>query len=403
MPNPVKRRKSVALLIETSNAYARGLLEGIVKYHREHDAWSIYLPEQERGAPPPGWLKESNIDGVIARIETDAIAKAVSSLQVPVVDVSSARRVPNVPWIETDDQAIAKLAFDHLFERGFRSFAFCGPKGVNWSRWREERFVDCCRSAGVECQIHRTPSPLRKKYQVGHASELAKWLQELTKPVGLFCAYDITAQVILDHCRNQSIAVPEQIAVIGVDNDPLLCELSRPSLSSIAPDAVGAGYSAAQWLEQAMVERRQTNAAGFSAPFRLMPPLGLVRRQSTDINAVDDPSVAKALEFIRHHACDGIDVHDVLSHVALSRRMLETRFLAATGKTPHAMIAMIRLTRAKELLLETDLSVDAVAHRSGFQHAEYMSAAFRKAFGEPPGRFRRRKTSATTSTKQPPS
>jgi hypothetical protein len=146
----VKRRKSVALLIETSNAYARGLLEGIIHYHREHDAWSIYLPEQERGAAPPSWLKESDIDGVIARIETDAIAKAVSSLKVPVVDVSSARRVPNIPWIETDDQAIAKIAFEHLFERGFRNFAFCGPMGVNWSRWRQERFVARCNEAGLK-------------------------------------------------------------------------------------------------------------------------------------------------------------------------------------------------------------------------------------------------------------
>jgi LacI family transcriptional regulator len=385
----VKRRKSVALLIETSNAYARGLLEGIIHYHREHDAWSIYLPEQERGAAPPSWLKESDIDGVIARIETDAIAKAVSSLKVPVVDVSSARRVPNIPWIETDDQAIAKIAFEHLFERGFRNFAFCGPMGVNWSRWRQERFVARCNEAGLKCQVFQTPSPLRKTQHRDRARELSEWLEKLPKPVGLFCAYDITAQVILDHCRNLSIAVPEQIAVLGVDNDPILCELSRPSLSSVVPDAPGAGYFAAQWLSQAMTKRKQLKNLHVTDAFRLMPPLGIVSRQSTEITAVDDPSVAKAIQFIRDHACDGIQVDDVLQHVALSRRMLETRFLTATGKTPHAMIAMLRLTRAKELLLETDLSIDAIAQRAGFQHAEYMSAVFRKTFGEPPGRFRR--------------
>jgi LacI family transcriptional regulator len=385
----VKRRKSVALLIETSNAYARGLLEGIVKYHREHDAWSIYLPEQERGADPPFWLSSARIDGAIARIETDRIAKAVSSLQVPVVDVSSARRVANIPWIETDDQAIAKLAFDHLHERGFRSFAFCGPKGLNWSRWRQEAFVACCKIAGFECSLHQTPSLFRKTSPASTSIELADWLAKLPKPLGLFCAYDITAQVVLDHCRNQSIAVPEQIAVIGVDNDPILCELARPSLTSIAPDAIGAGYFAAQWLDQAMADRRRVQPTGFTTPFRLMPPLGLVLRQSTDITAVDDPLIAKAIQFIRDHACDGIQVTDVLKHVALSRRMLETRFCTAIGKTPHAMISMIRLSRAKELLQQTDLSVDAIAEKAGFQHAEYMSAAFRKAFGEPPGRYRR--------------
>ena len=385
----MKRRKSVALLIETSNAYARGLLEGIVKYHREHDAWSIYLPEQERGAAPPAWLKNTRIDGAIARIETDRIAKAVSSLKVPVVDVSSARRVANFPWIETDDQAIAKLAFEHLFERGFRHFAFCGPKGLNWSVWRCEGFVACCQQAQYRCEIYRTPNPFRSSSSSSSQKDLAQWLVQLPKPVGLFCAYDITAQVILDHCRNHGIAVPEQIAVIGVDNDPILCQLARPSLTSIAPDALGAGYFAAQWLDQAMSSRSRSKQSDFSAPFRLMPPLGLVLRQSTDITAVADPLVAKAIEFIRNHACDGIQVEEVLRHVALSRRMLETRFVGATGKTPHAMISMIRLTRAKELLQQTDLSVDAIASKSGFQHVEYMSVAFRKAFGQPPGRYRR--------------
>jgi LacI family transcriptional regulator len=138
-----------------------------------------------------------------------------------------------------------------------------------------------------------------------------------------------------------------------------------------------------------MADRRRVQPTGFTTPFRLMPPLGLVLRQSTDITAVDDPLIAKAIQFIRDHACDGIQVTDVLKHVALSRRMLETRFCTAIGKTPHAMISMIRLSRAKELLQQTDLSVDAIAEKAGFQHAEYMSAAFRKAFGEPPGRYRR--------------
>jgi LacI family transcriptional regulator len=385
----VKRRKTVALLIETSNAYARGLLEGIVKYHREHDSWSIYLPEQERGAAPPAWLKRTRIDGVIARIETDRIARAVSSLRVPVVDVSSARRVSNIPWIETDDQAIAELAFEHLFERGFRHFAYCGPRGLNWSRWRREGFMACCREAGYRCHLHSTPSPFRSTRAIDSEGQLARWLDGLPKPAGLFCAYDITAQVILDHCRNQGIAVPEELAVLGVDNDPLLCELARPSLTSIAPDALGAGYYAAQWLEQAMSDRLVVGPSDYSAPFRLMPPLGLVLRQSTDITAVSDPVVARAIQFIRSHACDGIQVEDVLRHVALSRRMLETRFVDAIGKTPHAMIAWIRLTRVKELLQQTDLSVDAIAQKAGFQHVEYMSAAFRKAFGQPPGRYRR--------------
>ncbi|MEI8210842.1 MAG: DNA-binding transcriptional regulator [Planctomycetota bacterium] len=385
----MKRRKAVALLIETSNAYARGLLEGIVKWQREHDRWSIHLPEQERGAAPPKWIRQLPLDGVIARIETAAIARAVSDLHVPVVDVSSARRVAQVPWIETDDAEIAKLAFDHLFERGFRSFAFCGPQGLNWSRWRREHFVHRCAQAGAKCHVMQTPSPYRRVLSEGPSLELARWLAGLPKPIGMFCAYDIQAQVVLDRCRNLEIAVPEQIAVIGVDNDPLLCDLARPSLTSIAPDARGAGYFAAEWLDVAMNERRRTKSHPIDAPTRLMPPLGIVPRQSTDILAVEDSTVAKAIQFIRDHACDGIQVADVLRHVAMSRRMLEARFRSATGKTPHEMISTTRLMRVKELLYQTDLSTEAIATRSGFEHVEYMSVAFRKAFGLPPGRFRK--------------
>lgn len=140
----MKQRKRVALLIETSNSYARGLLEGITEYQRERDGWSVYLPEQERGARPPTWLRTWDGDGVIARIENATIASAIAKMSLPVVDVSSARRVADIPWVETDDKGIAALAFDHLYERGFRHFAFCGPTGFNWSKWRREHFVERC-------------------------------------------------------------------------------------------------------------------------------------------------------------------------------------------------------------------------------------------------------------------
>ncbi len=387
----MKRRKAVALLIETSNAYARGLLEGITEYQREHDAWSVYLPEQERGAAPPSWLSSWRGDGVIARIETAAIANAVSNMHVPVVDVSSARRVAHIPWIETDDEAIAALALDHLRERGFRSFAFCGPRGFNWSRWRRERFVELCRTAGEKCDCFQTPSPYANRAREQGVGELSKWLRKLSKPVGILCAYDIQAQVVLDQCRNLDIAVPGEIAVIGVDNDPLLCDLCRPSLTSIAPDARGAGYFAAQWLDREM-RRRKTSVPrreSVSSATKLMKPIGVVARQSTDVLAVEDSQIAKAIHFIREHACDGILVQDVLNHVAMSRRMLESRFLEATGRTPHEMISTMRLNRVKKLLQESELSLEAIASIAGFEHPEYMSVAFRKQFGMPPGRFRR--------------
>jgi LacI family transcriptional regulator len=381
----MKQRKSVALLIETSNAYARGLLEGIVEYQKRHDAWSIALPEQERGAEPPSWIKKWRGDGIIARIENDAIACVLAKLKIPVVDLSSARRIESIPLVETDDDAIAKLALDHLRERGYRQFAFCGLEEFAWSRFREKHFVDACRNQEMPCHVYRSRSniqgsrslvPLEKK-------RLAKWLLKLPKPIGLFAAYDIQAQIVLDVCRSHSISVPEQIAVLGVDNDPLLCNLSTPSLSSVIPNAIGAGMLAAELLEQLMSNNKKVS------PGKLLAPLGIAQRQSTDVTAVDDPLIAQAMQFIRENACNGINVEDVLRTVPLSRRLFESRFRKATGKTPHEMITQRRLNRVELLLRDTDLSQEEIARRCGFEYAEYMNTLFRKQHGVSPGAYRK--------------
>ncbi|XZE46748.1 substrate-binding domain-containing protein [Pirellulaceae bacterium SH467] len=392
-----KQRKTVALLIETSNAYARGILEGIVEYQRTRDQWSVYLPELERGASPPDWLSDWKGDGVIARIETEAIASAVSQLQVPTIDVSAARRVPNIPWVETDDVRVADLAFEHLRERGFRHFAFCGPRGFNWALWRGEQFERRCLDAGLDISVHwtefRSQSQFAKSVsRKSPESPMDHWLDSLPKPVGLFCAFDIQAQIVLDHCRNLGIQVPEQIAVVGVDNDPIVCNLAHPSISSVIPDARGAGQRAAELLDAWMQRcpRRTTKGPPKSLPESiLLKPLGIESRQSTDVTAVSNPDIAAAVRFIRDHACDGIDVSHVLQHTPLSRRKLEYQFVEATGTTPHEMIARVRMERVRRLLQETDLPMEEIANRCGFEHPEYMNVVFKRRYQITPGRFRK--------------
>ena len=381
----MRKRKSVALLIETSNAYARGLLAGIVEYQKCHDAWSITLPEQERGAMPPSWLKKWQGDGIIARIENDTIALVLSKLKIPIVNLSSARRLESIPWVETDDQAIAQIALNHLCERGYQQFAFCGLEAFNWSRLREEHFVNACRQQTLDCHVYRSRSTIEGSRSLAPVEKkrLAKWLSQLPKPIGLLAAYEIQAQIVLDLCRSQSITVPEQIAVLGVDNDPLLCNLSTPSLSSVIPNAFGSGQLAAELLGQLM-EKRKISSQG-----TLIAPLGIAQRQSTDVTAVDDPLIAQAMQFIREHACDGINVEDVLRNIPLSRRLLESRFRKATGKTPHQMITQRRLNRVELLLRETDLSQEEIARRCGFEYSEYMNTLFRKQHGVSPGLYRR--------------
>ena len=374
------RQRQVAILIETSNAYARGLLQGVVHYIREHRPWSFHLMEQGRGDDPPPWLAGWDGDGIIARIETPRIARAVVRTGLPAVDLSAARLVPALPWVETNDEEIARLAADHLLERGFTRFAFCGDARFNWSVWRETQFVARLRAAGHDCVCYR-PTALAGDV-AAEAGNLARWLRELPKPVGLMACYDIRGQQVLDACRSAGLAVPDEAAVIGVDNDTLLCELASPPLSSVIPNAHGAGYAAAALLDRLMAGKR------VAATAHLIAPLGLAERQSTDVLAVDDREVARAVRFIREHACEGINVGDVLRTVPLSRRVLEQRFQRLLGHTPREEILHVRLNRVKQLLAETDLPLYLVAERTGFEHVEYLSVLFKRETGKTPSAFR---------------
>lgn len=381
----MSRRPAVALLIETSNAYARGLLRGIIEFQRERDAWSVYLPEQERGALPPQWLRRWRGDGLIARIENDAIARAVQGTGLPVVDVSAARKIAGIPWVETDDRKVAELAAQHLLDRGFTQLAYCGEPQFNWSRWRGEAFRQFVASKQAKFWAYPDPPSQKSRSWLQEKTRLATWLTKLPRPIGIMASYDIQARRILDLCRELQIAVPEEMAVVGVDNDSLVCNLSSPSLSSVIPDAVQAGYRAAQLLDDML------RGAAIPGQPLLLPPLGVATRQSTDVLAVDDPWIAQVAKWIREHACEGIQVEDVARHFSVSRRVLERRFKLATARTPHAAILSQKLERVASLLRDSSSSIEQIASRCGFEHPEYLQVAFRKHFGTTPGLYRKTK------------
>lgn len=381
----MKTLRQVALLIETSNAYARGVLQGIVSYNREHEPWSIYLPEQERGATPPSWIKNWRGDGLIVRIETDAIAQTVRRLGKPVVDVSAARRVEGIPWVETNDEAIVELAIDHFRSRGFKQLAFCGDPDFNWSQWRQDGFLNRVGlDSGLTGDVFQATSRSHPRYSWNREKKrLANWISKLPKPVGIFACYDIRAQQVLDVCRELQIRVPDEVAVLGVDDDELLCNLCHPPLSSVIPDAHRTGREAARLLDVLM------NGGSVDEERHLIDPRGIATRQSTDVLAVDDDDVATAIRYIRENACEGINVVDVLKQVPLTRRALELRFQSLLGRTPHQEIIRQRVERVKSLLIETDLPLKTIARRTRFEHEEYMSVVFSRAMGTPPGQYRR--------------
>ncbi|MFT5300045.1 MAG: LacI family transcriptional regulator [Mariniblastus sp.] len=389
-PSLVKKRRSVALLVETSNAYSRGLLEGVLDYVKQHSNWSMFVNEQERGAAPPKWLNHWQGDGLIARIETDNIATAIKKIGLPVVDLSAARHLPGIPWADTDDRAIAQLAIEHFVERGFKHLAYCGDPAFQWSQTRAQSFAKIIAEENQthgDLTFHAYQSIARydSKFTLDREKKrIANWLTQLPRPVAIMGCYDYKAQQVLDVCRELEIAVPEEIAVLGVDNDHLLCEFASPPLSSIIPDTRRTGFEAAELLDRMM------SGESVSTSPLITKPLGIHTRESTDILAIDDQEIAVALKYIREHANHNIRVSDVLKSVPMSRRVFESRFQKVVGRSPHSEIQRVRTNRIKQLLTETTLSIHDIAELCGFEHAEYMAAVFKRDFDVSPSDFRKR-------------
>ena len=279
----------------------------------------------------------------------------------------------HLPTILPDDPAVGRMAYDYFHERGFRSFGFCGHPTAQWSRLRRDAFAAGCKRDG--CQF---------SYASVADGAPQEWIRSLPRPCAVLGANDRYAWHIIDACRENKISVPEDIAVLGVDNDSLLTEMVRPTLSSIDLGAERIGFQAAKLLAQLM---RRPNSR--QAPMEI-PPFGVVTRHSTDVLNIDDQAVAESVRFIREHAYEAMTIEDVLTHVAMSRRNLERRFRRAMQRSLLDEIRRVRLDRASKLLRETDLDMPRVAEQSGFANQVRFSTVFREQVGDTPTGYRRR-------------
>jgi LacI family transcriptional regulator len=380
------KARQIAVLIGTDRQYHRGVLQGLARYSRLHGPWELNLnPKSADGKTP--LRKDSNIDGVVLLLSNRRQVSQVRRWNLPVVNLSSRFPEEDFAHVSNDGTSMAKLAIEHFVERGFRNFAFCDLN--DGSVYRRRRFEEQLTARKLSCHVFKVDSLRRNEWILGRdRPKLESWLQQLPKPIGILAHNDIRGMQLVDACRRLNIAVPDEVAVLGVDNEMPNCEMCYPPLSSIATDSEGIGFEAGALLDQMMNGKRPD-------PLRvLIPPLGVVVRQSTDVTATSDPHVAKAVRYIREHATDGIDVSAVVRHVSISRTALDKRFLNALGHTPHEEIVRIRLKRASELLAETDLSLESIAGRCGFHHGEYLGAVFLRQFNQTPGEFRARCESA---------
>lgn len=377
------RRPHVALIVETSVTYGRRILSGVSRYLRSHEQWSVFLQQSELHTAPPKWLANWRGDGIICRPTSPRLTKAFRNSGVPVVDLNDTRPL-GLPRIHSDDAAIGRMGAEHLLERGFQRFAFGGFTGETWAALRRDAYVQALKEAGHDCSIFESywRGPRAPAWD-DDQKRIARWLKSLPKPLAVMTCNDVRGQHVLDACRRVDLPVPEAVAVIGVDDEEPLCDLCDPPLSTVVPDAHRIGYEAAELLDAMM-----SGKAGPAAGDRLIAPIGVVTRQSTDLLAIPDPDIAAAVRYIREWACRGTAVADVLRHVPISRSLLERRFRQYLGRSPQAEIRSVQLKRARQLLAETDLPLKKIAQLTGFEHPEYLSVVFKRHTGETAGQYR---------------
>lgn len=380
----------VALLIETSRNYGRGILQGVARYAQAHGPWSFFIEERELHSGIPDWLKRWRGDGIIARIEDKRMAQMLLQLGCPVVDLLCSTPSERIPGFTTDSNEVARLAAQFFRNAGFRHFAFCGFPGLAFSDSREEAFTAQLAVQGQKLRVlpalgdisRRAHIQAEERRGLDTEGAIAAWLRKQPHPLAVLACNDTRAQQVLNACREHGIRVPEEVAVMGVDNDNVLCSLCDPPLTSIDPGTERIGEEAAALLAQMM------KGAAVPAGIRQVPPAGIVERASTDVVAMEDPIMVKAVRFIRDHFGKGIAVKDVLAEVGRSRSDLEQRFRRCLGRSVCGEIMRCRLARAARLIAETDLSLIDIAARAGFATSPHFCRVFRRQFGCTPGEHR---------------
>ncbi len=375
----------VALLIETSRAYGRGLLQGINGYLRNHGPWSIYFQPDGLGTPAPRWLKNWNGDGILARIDDRAMAETIRQTGLPAVDLRYSVRDFGFPHVGLDNQTVVQLAFEHLASCGFNQFGFLGlPPGQNmWMDLRRDLFRKTVVASGWAC--HEFEPPFRSKSPTweDEQEQIAAWVTGLPKPIGIMTCNDDRGLQLLDACRRINVLVPDAVAVIGVDNDEIICSLCNPKLTSIDVNTYQIGYTAASLLDRMIAGHPATDE------LILLAPGIVVTRESTDILATDDRELADAIRLLRAHACQGLRLKSFANMTKLPRRTLERRMRNLLGRSPKEEITRVQLDLAQRLLVETNLPVVDIAEKCGFSQPKYFSQVFHTKFGTPPALFRR--------------
>jgi LacI family transcriptional regulator len=374
----------VMLMVETSRAFGRGVIEGVARYALENGPCSILFECRAFDSPAPAWLKDWEGDGIISRTADMRMAKALWATKLPMVELLGPMGV-GTPQVMADFLAGGRMVVEHFLNCGLQKFGYFTCDEAWWPRNHRDAFLRALGERGRTCCCYRAPKSRRvvPAWHERDRSHVAKWLRTLPRPIGIYTATDEHAVRLLDICRELKIAVPEEMAILGSSNDTLICETVRPTLSSLDINAWQVGYEAARLLDRKMAGRSSSSDVVRIAPSHVAV------RQSTDLMVIDDDDMVRALEFIHAQGCTEIDVDRVAHEVGLSRRVLENRFRQHLGRAPKAEITRVRIERAKALLTRTDQTIESITHKCGFASPTYFTRAFRREVGTTPHAYRK--------------
>ena len=384
--------KKIGIMIERQRMYGRRLCEGVIRFARGRTDWALGFVDFDAIKHP---ARLSGYDGFIARIMEDAAEAALRATGKPVVDVFFEKPREGFGAADQNANIVGQMAALHFIEHCFTRFAFCGYNGRSYSDRRRDSFVQCLAQNHFKCSLYRTPQSALKdfndsvilKEHFGAASDrraMGTWITRLEKPVAIFCSHDMRAYQLLEVCRENGIRIPEDVALLGCDDDELVCQFTYPTLSSIDQNATGIGYAAAECLQQML------DKPGFVPPPALVEPIRLVERDSSRIYPIDPPWLSDAMIFIRRNIARNITATDVYGHVGKSHTLIDTAFRRTFRTSVQKTIIRERLAEAKRLLTRTDIPLTRIAELSGFATVQYFCTSFNAAFGLTPSDYRKR-------------
>jgi LacI family transcriptional regulator len=377
----------VLLLFDTSGAASRKTLRGIATYSKLHGPWVFFreppfyvastfgLTKITRKLPNP---KTWDVDGVIAHIPHTKSWRQIIPKNVPaIISLYTVIESPDFCNFVTDDFQIGKMAAEYFIGKNFRNFAFFGYQNIFWSQTRGRSFSQSLAKEGFKAHILEQTGleSMNTRSKKSGRFALGEWLKSLPKPLALMACNDDRALDVCDACKAVGLHIPHEVAILGVDNDDLICELANPPLSSIAVNNERAGFEAAELLDKLISgkisDRKQITAI----------PTHIVTRQSTDLFAVTDPEVVKALLYVQQHSTEDIHVDDVVEAVPLSRRVLESRFRKTVGRSILSEIRRARVEQVVQMLVETNMPIAEIARNLSYSGIEHIARYFRREKG----------------------